>query len=51
MDVSMIIEIDKEADLTLIIDEGNGDFLNVKGEALLTTSIDRSGKILLIRNL
>ena len=47
MDVSMIIEINKEADLTLIVDEGNGDFLNVKGEALLTTSIDRSGKIFL----
>ena len=47
MDVSMIIEINKEADLTLIIDEGNGDFLNVKGEALLTSSMDRSGKILL----
>jgi hypothetical protein len=47
MDVSMIIEINKEADLTLIIDEGNGDFINVKGEALLSTSVDRSGKILL----
>jgi len=47
MDISMIIEVNKEADLTMIIDEGNGDFLNVKGEALLTTSIDRSGKIIL----
>ncbi len=47
MDISMIIEVNKEADLTLVIDEGNGDFLNVKGEALLTTSVDRSGKIFL----
>jgi len=28
----------------LIIDEGNGDFLRVKGEATLTGGIDRSGK-------
>ncbi len=45
MDVSVNIEISKEAEFNLIIDEGNGDFLNVKGEALLTAGIDPSGKI------
>jgi hypothetical protein len=45
MDISVTIEVDKEAELNLIIDEGNGDFLNVKGEASLTAGIDPSGKI------
>lgn len=45
MDISVNIEINKEAELSLIIDEGNGDFLNVKGEAELTAGIDPSGKI------
>ena len=45
MDIAVNIEIDKEAELSLVIDEGNGDFLNVKGEALLTAGIDPSGKI------
>ena len=44
MDISVIIETDKEAELTLIIDEGNGDFLKLKGEAQLTAGIDPSGK-------
>ncbi len=43
--VSMNIEIDKEADLTVIVDEGNGDFLNVKGEALLNTTITPGGEV------
>jgi hypothetical protein len=47
MNVSMTIQVNKQADLTLIIDEGNGDFLNVKGEAELTADVDRSGKIIL----
>jgi hypothetical protein len=45
MDIAINIEIQKEAEFNLIIDEGNGDFLNVKGEALLTAGIDPSGKI------
>jgi hypothetical protein len=45
MDIAVNIEIEKDAELNLIIDEGNGDFLNVKGEALLTAGIDPSGKI------
>ncbi|MEO5647820.1 MAG: translocation/assembly module TamB domain-containing protein [Chitinophagaceae bacterium] len=44
-DISTNIEIDKEAEFNLILDEGNGDFLNVKGEANLTAGIDPSGKI------
>lgn len=44
MDVSVDITIDKEAELTLIIDKGNGDYLNLKGEAQLTGGIDPSGK-------
>jgi len=47
MDVSVNIEIKKEAELSLIIDEGNGDLLNVRGEALLNAGIDPSGKITL----
>ncbi|WP_428232096.1 translocation/assembly module TamB domain-containing protein [Flavobacterium sp.] len=44
MDVSVEIAIDKEAALTLVIDKGNGDYLNLKGEAQLTGGIDPSGK-------
>ncbi|RYY53969.1 MAG: translocation/assembly module TamB, partial [Chitinophagaceae bacterium] len=45
--VNVNIEVDKEADLTLIVDEGNGDFLNVKGEASLNTSITPGGEMTL----
>ena len=38
------IEVDKEADLTLIIDKANGDFLKLKGAANLNGGIDPSGK-------
>jgi len=44
MDVNVAISIDKEAELTLVIDKGNGDYLNLKGEAELTGGIDPSGK-------
>jgi len=44
IDVSVNIEIVKEAELNLIIDKGNGDFLQLKGEAQLTGGIDASGK-------
>jgi hypothetical protein len=49
-DVSVNITIDKEAELNLIIDEGNGDFLRVKGEATLNGGIDPSGKVTLTGN-
>lgn len=44
MDISVNIEIDKAAELTLIVDEANGDFLSMKGTAQLTGGIDPSGK-------
>lgn len=44
MNVSVNISLDKEAELTLVIDKGNGDYLNLKGEAQLTGGIDPSGK-------
>jgi len=47
LDLTANIEVNKGADFSLIIDEGNGDFLNVKGEALLTAGIDPSGKLTL----
>jgi autotransporter translocation and assembly factor TamB len=44
MDVSVAIEIVKEAELNLIVDKGNGDFLQLQGEAQLQGGIDKSGK-------
>ena len=44
MDVNVTIQIDKEATLSLVVDKGNGDYLNLKGEAELTGGIDPSGK-------
>jgi len=44
MNVNVGISIDKEAELTLLIDKANGDFLNLKGEAELVGGIDQSGK-------
>jgi hypothetical protein len=47
LDVTVNIEIVKEAEFNVVVDEGNGDFLRVKGEALLNAGIDPSGKITL----
>lgn len=44
MDISVNIEVNKNAELTLIVDEANGDFLRMKGTAQLTGGIDPSGK-------
>ena len=44
INASVNIEIDKEAELSMIIDKANGDFLSLKGEAHLTAGIDASGK-------
>lgn len=44
MNVSVAIEVDKKAELNMIIDKGNGDYLKVKGEAQLIGGIDESGK-------
>lgn len=46
-DIAANIEINKEAILNVVIDEANGDFLNVRGEGLLTAGIDQSGKVTL----
>jgi len=50
LDIVSNIEIKKEAIFNMIIDEANGDFINVQGEALLSTGIDPSGKITLVGN-
>ncbi|WP_298221057.1 translocation/assembly module TamB domain-containing protein [Flavobacterium sp.] len=44
LEASVNIQIDKQAELTMIIDKGNGDYLKLKGEARLTGGIDSSGK-------
>jgi len=44
-DLSSIIEIDKEATLRLLMDPASTDSLVVKGEAALSFSMDRSGKM------
>lgn len=44
MDVSVNIELDKEAKLSVVIDKTNGDFIKLQGEAELTGGIDPSGK-------
>jgi hypothetical protein len=44
INASVNIEVDKEAELSIVIDKANGDFLKLKGEAQLTGGIDPSGK-------
>jgi hypothetical protein len=46
-DVAATIEIKKEAIFNIVVDEANGDFLNLRGEAVLSAGIDPSGKITL----
>jgi len=48
MDITANIEIKKEAIFNVIVDPANGDFLNVRGEAVLSTGIDPSGKITMV---
>ena len=50
MDITSNITISKEANFNIIVDQANGDFLNVKGEAELTAGVDPSGKITLVGN-
>jgi hypothetical protein len=44
-DLSSVIEIDKEATLRLLMDPASTDSLVVKGEAALSFTMDRSGKM------
>jgi hypothetical protein len=44
INASVNIEVDKEAELSIVIDKANGDFLKLKGEAQLNGGIDPSGK-------
>lgn len=46
--VTANIEIKKEAIFNVVVDEANGDFLNVQGEAQLSTGVDPSGKITMV---
>ncbi|MDH6250998.1 hypothetical protein M2347_000725 [Chryseobacterium sp. H1D6B] len=48
MDVSVNIEVSKEAKMSIIIDKANGDFVKLQGEAELTGGIDPSGKTTLV---
>ncbi len=50
MDIATNIEIKKEAIFNIIVDEANGDLLNIRGEALLSAGVDPSGKITLVGN-
>ena len=47
MNVSVNLEVDKAAEFNIIIDEANGDFLRLRGDADLNAGIDPSGKITL----
>lgn len=50
MNIFTNIEIRKEAIFNIVIDEANGDFIELQGEAVLSTGIDPSGKITLVGN-
>jgi hypothetical protein len=49
-EVSTNISIDKDAVFNIVIDEANGDLVNLQGEATLSAGIDPSGKINLTGN-
>jgi len=44
IDASVNIVVDKKAEISIVIDEANGDYLKLQGEAELTGGIDPSGK-------
>lgn len=47
LDVTLNIEVNRQATFSLVVDEANGDFVRMKGEAQLTGGIDKSGKVTL----
>jgi hypothetical protein len=44
LDVNAVVNIDKNANFTIVVDERNGDVVQLKGEAHLNGGIDPSGK-------
>ncbi|RFZ82298.1 translocation/assembly module TamB [Mucilaginibacter terrenus] len=44
LDVNATVNVDKNANFNIVIDERNGDVVNLKGEAHLSGGIDPSGK-------
>jgi len=48
MDVSVNIEVSKEAKMSVVIDKANGDFVKLQGDAELTGGVDPSGKVTLV---
>ncbi|HLK98547.1 MAG TPA: translocation/assembly module TamB domain-containing protein, partial [Hymenobacter sp.] len=44
-DVATNLVISKEAKFNVVIDEANGDFVNLQGEANLSAGVDPSGKV------
>ncbi|HEV7333183.1 MAG TPA: translocation/assembly module TamB domain-containing protein [Flavisolibacter sp.] len=49
-EVATNISVDKDAIFNIVIDEANGDLVNLQGEATLSAGIDPSGKINLTGN-
>lgn len=47
MDISVNVEMRKEAQLNILIDPDNGDMLSIKGDAMLNAGIDPGGNIVL----
>ena len=50
MHVSVNIGVNKAADFTLIIDEANGDFLNLRGAAQINAGVEPGGAINMVGN-
>lgn len=49
-DINVNVLVDKNAQFSLIIDQANGDFLSVRGDASLNASVARNGTIALTGN-
>lgn len=45
LDVSATIRVNKQANFTIVVDERNGDIVQLRGDAQLNAAIDPSGKI------
>lgn len=49
-DINVNVVVDKNAQFSLVIDQANGDFLSVRGDASLNASVARNGTIALTGN-